>query len=566
MNKTILYLINYLKKKNQFHFFYLLIFLSTIAAILEIVSLGSIPVLLTSLLKKNQITLFNIDFLNNLSVFEIGILVIVLFLIKNIFLIFLFYFENKFLKKVNTITKNEIYEKLIYFPNEKINNMSNSKITSLIVEAGNHYSSNAIFLLNLIRESLILSLILIYLIYSIPIYSLLLLLFFGGFVLFFYKIINKQIKTLGKIIQNLFKNQVNILNENFKSLNLLKIYKKENFFFKNFKIITEKKETSNFYFNFINRLPKVIIELLSILFLVLVILYYINLNFTSFQIIEILAIVTVSIIRFIPLINSMTTSLIFLKRVEYPTNEIIKILNTKYDDKIKILKKSKKSPKIVIGNKLSLKISKLSFSYSNSFKIFKNLNLSFKSGDFAILMGESGLGKTTLIQLFLCFLKPLKGKILFNGNEIFKNISEWYSLIGYVPQNNIILNDQIRRNIAFGCKENEIDNKRINYVLKKVELYEFIYKRKKNIFEVINPRSTNFSGGQLQRLAIARALYFKPRVLIMDEPTNSLDSNSEESIFKMLKKLNNIDIKIVVSHGTNLKKYCNKIINLNKDA
>lgn len=553
----------YLRKKFLIKKFFFLIFLSFLSTILEIASLGSIPILFTSLLSnESTLPMFNFEFLEKLNLYQLGFLVCLLFVIKNLFLTIIYYLENKFVEKINVHIKFDIYKHLIYFPHLKLSNISDSKITSLVIEAGASYASFFNFLINAIRESLLLIIIIIFLTLTIPNYTIVILSLFGGFIYLFYFFINKKLKIMGKKIQNLFKAQVKNVNENFISLDILKIYQKENFFLKKFNKINKEKEKLGFNINFINRLPKILIELLSIFFLVSITLLFFSINFTSTQIIEILSILAVSVIRFVPLLNSLVTSLIFMKKIEYPASEIIKILNSKYYRQIQINEKSKLKNKNNEVKKIFIEIKNLVFSYNEKNKIFKKLNMKISSGDFIALSGYSGFGKTTLLKLILGFLKPDKGEIKLNNQNINLNLKKWYSLIGFIPQNTVILNDQIRKNIAFGCEEKEINNKKIDETLKKVGLYDFIYRRKKNIYEIINPKSDNFSGGQVQRLAIARALYFNPKILVMDEPTNSLDTENEEKIIRMIKKLNQIDIKIIVSHSPKVVKLCGKNINL----
>ncbi len=567
MYKVIIKSFDYLKKNLLIPHFLFLVFLSLFATVLELASIGSIPILFTALLglDSNSTILSNFEFLKEIDLYKIAIFVLFLFILKNIFLTIIFYLENRFIEKISVLIKSDIYKKLIFFPYSKLNNFSDSKNTSLVIEAGSNYSSLFGLLINIIRESLLLIVIIIFLILTIPIYTIVILFLFGGIIYVFYFFTNKKLKKIGQNIQNLFKSSVKNINDNFISLDILKIYKKESFFLNLFNKINKEKEKNQFFFNFINKLPKVLIEVISIIFLVTVILIFTKINFTSTQIIEIISILAVSVIRMIPLSNSLTTSLIFFKRIEYPSNEVLKILNTN----IKLDFESsndlnKQHRKINLKKKIVLEIKNLSFSYNKKDKILKKLNLKLKSGDFVALKGYSGFGKTTLLKLILGFLRPNSGEIKLNNNNINSFLSEWYSLIGYVPQNFVILNDQIRRNIAFGCKENEIDNKKVKDILKKVGLYEFIFKRKKNIYENINPRSNNFSGGQLQRIAIARALYFNPKILIMDEPTNSLDKESEKKIVMMLKKLKNIHIKIIVSHSNEVIKICNKEVTFQK--
>jgi ABC-type bacteriocin/lantibiotic exporter with double-glycine peptidase domain len=206
-------------------------------------------------------------------------------------------------------------------------------------------------------------------------------------------------------------------------------------------------------------------------------------------------------------------------------------------------------------------IKNLKFSY-DKINIFKNLNFKINKDKIVGIIGESGAGKTTFLKVLLGLYNPTGGSIKLNNKNIFNNIQNWQELLGYVPQTTVLINDQIRKNVAFGCREDEIDDDRVYKALKQVDLLKIVNKRKLKIYSNLNPKMNNLSGGQLQRLAIARALYFNPKILIMDEPTNALDVKNEIKIFKMLKKIKNIKIKFIVTHSSNLIKYCEAIIKI----
>ena len=221
----------YLRKKFLIINFFFLIFLSFLATILEIVSLSSIPILFTSILsKETSLPILNFKILEELNLYQLGFLICVLFLIKNFFLTIIYYLENKFIEKINVNIKFDIYKHLIYFPYNKLTKISDSNFTSLVIEAGSHYASFFNFMINTIRESLLLLVIVIFLILSIPNYTVAILFSFGVFIYLFYFFINKKLRNIGKKIQILFNAQIKNVNENFISLDILKIYQKENFF------------------------------------------------------------------------------------------------------------------------------------------------------------------------------------------------------------------------------------------------------------------------------------------------------------------------------------------------
>jgi len=180
------------------------------------------------------------------------------------------------------------------------------------------------------------------------------------------------------------------------------------------------------------------------------------------------------------------------------------------------------------------------------------------------VVGESGSGKSTLLNIISGIIKPDSGKVETDNIDIFENLKIWQKKIGYVSQNPIFLDDSIKKNIAFGINENEINEKKIWDVLELANLKEHVNNLENGINTEIGERGIKFSGGQSQRISIARALYRSCDILILDEATSALDSDTEMNILNEISKLskqNKLTV-IIVSHRENIKKYCNKLIKL----
>ena len=174
-------------------------------------------------------------------------------------------------------------------------------------------------------------------------------------------------------------------------------------------------------------------------------------------------------------------------------------------------------------------------------------------------MGSSGSGKSTFIDVLTGLLRPNKGEVLVDEQNIYLNLKSWRKKLGYVPQNIYLLDDTIKNNIAFGIQEHLIDQKLINEALNKAGLNKFIKELPNGVETNVGERGTKLSGGQAQRIALARALYNKPSVLILDEATNSLDINKENQILETIKtNLKDITV-IIVSHRENTVKICDKV-------
>ena len=198
-------------------------------------------------------------------------------------------------------------------------------------------------------------------------------------------------------------------------------------------------------------------------------------------------------------------------------------------------------------------------------EIFKNFSLEINKGEFLGITGSSGSGKTTLIDIMVGLIKPTEGDILIDGKKMQDQVSDWQSTIAYIPQNVLLINDTIKKNIALGIPEEEIDQNKINISIKNSSLNEFIDMLSNKENTLIGDNGVQISGGQKQRIALARAFYFDKEVIILDESTNALDKNTENQILKELKNLEKIKTLIFISHDENFLKMCKKIIKLQND-
>jgi len=239
--------------------------------------------------------------------------------------------------------------------------------------------------------------------------------------------------------------------------------------------------------------------------------------------------------------------------------------------KIKYLKKFKKKEKKnynldkekEIEFEKKIEIVDLSFKYlKGSNDIFKNLNLSIDKGKSVGFVGKSGSGKTTLINLICGLLHPSKGKITSDNIDIFDNIDNWQKKIGLVPQDNYLFDDTVINNILFLDDQKNVDQKKLSDALFYSGVSELINKLNKGLDTIVGERGSSLSGGQVQRIALARLLYQDPKILILDEFTNSLDPKGEDFILKKLELLKHQKNKnfFIISHRIKPLKICDEIV------
>ena len=175
------------------------------------------------------------------------------------------------------------------------------------------------------------------------------------------------------------------------------------------------------------------------------------------------------------------------------------------------------------------------------------------------IKGPTGSGKSTLIALLLGLLKPARGEIKVDNDDIHKNLRGWQKGIGYVPQTIHLLDDTIKKNICFGINEDKIDNLKLKKVIEISGIDEFINRQPNKLNTIIGHDGTRISGGQLQRIGIARALYLDPKILILDEPTSSLDKITEENIINRILSLNELTV-ILISHNSKIIEKCDNVL------
>lgn len=202
----------------------------------------------------------------------------------------------------------------------------------------------------------------------------------------------------------------------------------------------------------------------------------------------------------------------------------------------------------------------ITYHYPNSDKlIFNHANISFPIGKSIGVVGTSGAGKTTIIDILLGLLNLQSGQVLADGVDIREHYREWLCNVGYIPQMIFLLDADIRKNVAFGVDEEDIDDERVWYALKEAQLDEFVKKQPEGVHTGIGERGIRLSGGQRQRIGIARALYNDPEVLILDEATSALDNDTEAAIMDSINRLHGRKTLIIIAHRLQTIEKCDMV-------
>ena len=309
---------------------------------------------------------------------------------------------------------------------------------------------------------------------------------------------------------------------------------------------------------FISTLPRHFFEVVAVISISVLAysLYYFGNDFDT--IIVTIGFFTAAAFRILPSVSRISYC---LQNIQYAKPIIGTILNEFKSFEDREISRGDVAP-LPYDDRISFK--KVSFSYPGTHtKVFDNADLHIAKNDFVGIVGRTGAGKTTFVDLLLGFWKPNNGKILTDGiYDISTNDQAWRRLIGYVPQNNYIINGTIAENIALGCPKEEIDRDKVLQVASITELDEYLYKLNDGIDSLIDDNATKLSGGQAQRICIARALYREPEILILDESTSALYQTTEDKIIDSLLNLRGRLTVIMISHKQKPLEICDKIYDI----
>ena len=205
----------------------------------------------------------------------------------------------------------------------------------------------------------------------------------------------------------------------------------------------------------------------------------------------------------------------------------------------------------------------IEFSYTDSVqKALSGVELRVRKGEAIGIVGASGAGKSTLVDIILGLLDPQEGQVLVNGESLTAIRRSWQDSVGYVPQQIFIADDTVRRNVALGIPDDQIIDERLWQVLEVAQLGEFVRSLPNGLDSILGEHGSKISGGQQQRIGIARALYHDPKVLILDEATSSLDVDTEHGVMAAVESLHGIKTVLIVSHRLSTVEYCNRIYTL----
>ena len=560
-------------KKDKLNLIFLF-FILIVSTFLEMIGIGVIPIFTMIFIEPSSIIeklpgIFDYNFIYDLDKKVLAmymlITLVMVFIIKNSFLVFVNYFSGMILKRIRENLTNKMFRDYI---NSKYEFHIQRNSADLIRNVNSEVSKAVYYIIghvSLIKEILILFMIFLILTVTSTKASLLIFVFLGIFSIIFFLFTRKSSQVRGKLIQEYWGKQTRTLKHGMGSIKEIKMLKKEKFIFKIFQFNTNMIESYNFMQSFIVTLPRLFLEVITILGISAILISFTFSDQSIESFIPLIVLISVSAVRLIPSFSVISQSIATIKYQSASFELIIKEINDM--QKLTRFRNDQGVPEVIekinFDNKIEIK--NLTYNYPlTEKKIIENISFEIKPGERVGIAGKSGAGKSTLLDLLCGLLQPSEGKIIVDGIDINKKENNWKEQIGYVPQETYLLDDTIKSNIAFGLEEKDFDDKRFKKALKMSQLDGFIETLPEKELTNVGDQGIRLSGGQKQRIGIARALYFMPKILILDEPTSALDAENESLILNDMYNLDSKITLIMISHRMNVFENCQKIYTLKK--
>jgi ABC-type multidrug transport system fused ATPase/permease subunit len=483
--------------------------------------------------------------------------ILAVYLVKAIFTYYSNWVQRAFLNRAKARLSNEIFQRYLCQPYSfHLDHNSSTLITN--AENGRTIVSGGLEpLLVLLTDGLIATGMFVLLLLVEPIGTLCVLVLFAAASVLFQFSTRKRIHEWGiakKIESRLV---LKHLQQGLGGAKEVKIMGREQLFLEEHKKSVSASMEVDRRFMMLQVIPRLWLELLAIVGLVVLVLAMIGSGDSVSQILPVLGLFAATSFRIIPSINRILAS---IQTLGYSKP----IIRSVFDD-LQLLVPVTPKTGTEIQFSTSVCFENVSFKYSNALgNANENLSFCIGKGEAVGIIGHSGAGKSTLVDILLGLLQPTAGAVLVDGLDIQNNLRSWQNHIGYVPQTIYLVDDTLARNVAFGLPDEMVNHDAIARSIKAAQLDEFVSSLPDGLNTIVGERGVRLSGGQRQRIGIARALYNDPDILVLDEATSSLDTETEQGVMDAVKELLGTKTIVIIAHRTTTVSYCTKVYKMDK--
>lgn len=493
----------------------------------------------------------------------IGAALMLVYIFKNIYVIFSYYVQYNYGTKVQKELSIKILNSYMSRPYSFFLNINSSEILRTCNNdvSGVYTVLGCIF--DVVAEGLSVGIIGIYIFFTDPFMAaaaMLLVAFFGGVIIFLYKPIMKR---LGRKEMSAQAEKSKAIYQTVNGVKELYVMQRRELFMDEYIRAADDVRRISRNRDFLGASPERIIEGVCVSGLIGVVVIRLLLGVDVMSFVPQLGMLAMAAFKILPSVgkvsNRITTIVYYLPVLDNIYKVIVKA--DEYEKELmqyQYMHKSGSDDGQDVDFRDKISIQNVVWKYNeNKSNILEGLQLDIQKGESVALIGPSGAGKTTLADIILGLLQPQTGCVYMDGKDVYAMPKQWAKIIGYVPQNVFLMDDTVRKNVAFGLKD--IDDKKIWEALEEAQIKDFVERLPHGLDTIVGERGVKFSGGQRQRIAIARALYNNPQILVLDEATSALDNETESAVMESVNALQGKMTLIIVAHRLTTIRSCDKI-------
>ncbi len=489
-----------------------------------------------------------------------------IYVIKNTYILYLTYRQNTFITQNRNKMIGRVMGEFLNRPYEQYLGADIPTVFRLTDSDIPQTFSLILAMLQLAAEVVVCVLIFIVLVSQNVAMTFFIIAVFGILTLLILKVLKPQLNKIGKKNQSIQSRIAKWRIQAIYGLKDVKVLNREEFFVRNY--YETGKIGANVARNYavLNNIPRLLIETVFIISVLAFIAVYISGGGDMTAMFTTVATFAVAAMRVLPSVNRINTYITEIAYTQPSLDFVYQNLQEgmKTDAELARRKAESQTEKLQLQDKIAL--NHISFHYPDSDKnIFTDAGMEIPKGKSVGIIGTSGAGKSTIVDILLGLLHAQQGEITCDGINIFKNYESWLAQVGYIPQTIYLIDESIRDNIAFGIDQDKIDEKRIWEVLAEAQLKEFVEELPEGLDTTIGDRGVRLSGGQRQRIGIARALYHNPEILVFDEATSALDNETEKAVMDAINSFHGKKTMVIIAHRLNTIAKCDMIYKVEEE-
>lgn len=537
--------------------------LSAFGSVLETVGVAVLPAyvaLLTSPIATLAFVRKHLPALSGGSA-EVAILhatvaVAIFFLVKNAYLAVVVFVQRNTVAKVQNDLSVRLLSSYLYHPFVfHLQRNSADLVRRISTEMTQLFIGVIVPLMLLVSESLVVALVAALLLAVEPVSSLIAIAVVGGTTFIFYRVIRDALGSLGQLEKRHGSEMYKWVAQSLGGVKEIKVLGREQFFIDSYRRHLLPFLRATRLQQVFGELPRLLIETVAMVGMMFVVVMMLLVGRSLNSVLPSLSLFAIAALRVMPSMNRLVNA---ASNVRYYTPAVLAIAAdmTVIPVGNSTLKSGGTKPKL----RDSIYVDHVTYRYEGAEQdALRDVTLEIKKGSSVAFVGSSGAGKTTLADVILGLLPPASGAVLIDGTDLATAREEWQARVGYIPQTVYLSDDTIRRNVAFGVPDNEINDEDVWAALDAARLGDLVRDFTDKLESFVGERGVRLSGGQRQRIGIARALYHAPDVLVMDEATSALDQRTERDITEVLETFRGQKTIIVIAHRLSTVRRCDTL-------